>query len=221
MKLLRISIAMLLFVAVPATAVQLVDISGFDYTFPVTGGDFTAPNNYYEALGQIQSANGTYLTTDFGNNQYTFYMLSDFIATADTLGGLFGVYTYGPNTFVGLYEDAIGGGTAYAYGTNPQNASAPATFVDGALILGGISPDLTITVNLSTLDGSLAGTIGWNAGSQLANLTGCTTTDFAVIGHGDPGVPVGYVWDIDGEISLLCATATEDASWTEVKELFQ
>ena len=222
MKLLRISIAILLFAAVPASAVQLVDFSGYDYTFPVGGGDFTAPNNYYEALGQIQTANGAYLTTDFVNNQYTFYMLSDFIATADTIGGLFGQYTYGPNTFIGLYEDPIGGGTPYDYGTNPQNASAPATFVDGALILGGLSPNLTITVNLSTLNGSLAGTINWNAGSQLANLGDCTSSDFAVLGAGDPGVPVGYVWDIDGEVSLICATtATENASWGEVKELFR
>jgi hypothetical protein len=222
LKLLRISIAILLFVAVPASADLLADISGYDYTFPVGGGDFTAPNNYYEALGQIQALNGTYLASDYGNNQYTFYMLSDFIATADTVAGLFGIYTYGPNSFIGLYEDPIGSGTAYNYGTSPQNATAPGTFVDGALILGGLSPDLTITVNLSTLNGSLAGTINWNSGSQLGGLGACTTSDFAVLGAGDPGIPFGYVWDIDGEINVLdCATATEEASWGEVKGLFR
>ena len=122
----------------------------------------------------------------------------------------------------GCYDDSrlpIGGGTPYDYGINPQNLSAPATFVDGTLVLVGTIPDLKVTINLNTLDGNISGTVNFNGGSQLANLGANTSTTFAVLGTDAIGLPQGYVWDIDGQTNITFAT--ESSSWGEVKELFR
>ncbi len=223
MKLLTVCTVMLaaLAVAMPAFATCttpefLLDLNGFDYTFPVPGGDFAAPNNYYEAVGEIVAVNPLYITTT-GGNEYTFYVLSDFLATADTVFN-FGIFSYQPNSFVGIYEDA---GTAFDYGTSPQNATTPGSFVDGTLILGGIMPDMVVTVDLNTLNGSIQGSVVWSSGSQLGNLPANTSTQFSVIGTDAFGVPAGYVWDIDGEANLCpLTTGTEETTWGDIKKLF-
>ena len=158
------------------------------------------------------------LTLNSGTHQITFYILSDFIATADTFGTTM-VFTYLPNSTIFICEDLIGSGTAYDYGINPQNATAPLTFVDGNIVLQGTIPDLTVVADMMTLDGSISGTINWNAGSQLAALGANTSSGFGVIGTDDPGVPAGYVWDIDGQTNTVFST--EESSWGDLKGLFR
>lgn len=223
MKLLKVSAAVFgitLLAAIPAFATPgvLLDLNGFDYTFPVGGGDFAAPNNYYEALGEVVDWDHGVLTLNNATHQITFYILSDFIATADTFANTL-IFTYLPSSTIFIVEDPIGGGTAYDYGINPQNATAPATFVDGNIVLQGTIPDLTVVVDLNTLDGSISGTIDWNAGSQLGALGANTSSGFGVIGTDTPGVPTGYVWDIDGQTNTTFAT--EEDSWGELKGLFR
>ncbi len=158
----------LLIAAAPAMAVPgvLLDFIGFDYTFPVPGGDFAAPGNYYEAVGIVVDWDHGVLNLNNATHQITFYLLSDFIATADTFGTTL-VFSYLPSSRIFVYEDLIAGGTAYDYGTNPQNATAPLSFVDGTLVLTGQIPDLTIVTDATTLNGSLSGTRRGSSGGLL------------------------------------------------------
>jgi hypothetical protein len=217
-----IAACLLLSVASLASAnVFLADWFGYDYTAP-NPWDFTGPGQWYDANGVITSANPIYLTLDPVNNEYTFRIYSGMLTSADTLAG-WGVYQYaGGDGTIGIYEDSKTTGTLFDYGVWPPNGTAPSTFIDGTLMIGGSFATLMIRVNLGTGDGSLSGTIDWTGGTELGNFPadqhdGWT---FAGFGAGMPGTPLGYIWQIDGEI-YLPETATEESSWGNVKNLFR
>lgn len=210
-----------LLVSVPASAsVWLADYLGYDYTWPLAH-DFTSPGQYYDALGSVVSTNPTFVPT-FPGVEYTFHIYSGTSTYADTLGN-FGIYRYeAMDGSIGLYGDLIPPGSSFDYGTNPPNGVAPATFIDGTLLLGATFDFLQITVDLTTGDGSLSGTLSFNSGSDFGNIPGDMLNGwtFAGLGAGFPGIPDGYSWQIDGEIYLPDPTATEESSWGGIKKLF-
>jgi hypothetical protein len=197
--------------------VFLADYLGYDYTWPLPN-DFISPGQKYAALGFVPQVNQDYIAWD-PSLEYTFHIHSGELTLADTVG-VFLKLTYedGDGTFQ-IWKDSPVVGTPADYGVNPPNGTAPSTFTDGTLVLGGTFGVLTILVNMDTFDGSLSGTIDFDSGSDLPNIPpgmqdGWT---FAGFGWDYPGIPEGYTWQIDGEVYLPEPTPVRQTSWGELK----
>lgn len=223
MKLLMVSITLAvcgLFLASAASAdLLLLDYIGYDYTAPMPR-IFDGLDQEYLALGDADDINPAAIITDPLNYQYTFCLESGTLTSSDTLAGIYARYEYndGDGTFH-IYEDAIAGGTAREYGINPPNAVAPATFVDGTLILGAQFTSLTIIVNLSDWTASLNGTLSFYCGEDWGDLPCYEGWTFAGETT-EVGIPEGYIWAIDGLVYVE-ETATENSSWSDIKSLFR
>jgi hypothetical protein len=107
-----------------------------------------------------------------------------------------------------------------AYGTNPPNATSPATFMDGPTVyLQGYFSSFVMTFNTQSHSGSVAGKVtftGGNAFPQLTNPVGWTVG--AQIGY---TVPAGYDVDWNGALYVSGPLATEVASWGQIKSLYR
>ena len=113
------------------------------------------------------------------------------------------------------------GGTPFDYGINPPNATAPSTFEDGLLMLGGAFEHFTIVTNMTTGVSTLDGVLNLDDGDQLDNIPADQMEGWAFAGQGWdlPDIPEGYIWQIDGEV-YIASVATESVSWGSVKSLF-
>ena len=178
------------------------DFNGYAKIPSIPGGLFF--------LRAVLTNNGvvpTPIPLDFTLNQYTLIVNA-------TLMSIPGINEDYDHTYVALYEDPIGGGTAADY-------AAPATFTDGTLILyGDFNPFLRRTTFTPTL-GSYSGTVHFYGGSQLGALGGPVDLPF---GGGwsrtVSGIPAGYQENWDGLIGLG-AVGVEPRTWEGVKRLYR
>ncbi len=210
---LAIAAAVVLIVAVAWADVPLLGFNGYDYWNPA---------NCYNAVGEVTEMNATYLTYDYGTNEYTFYLSNMCVATVDSLTYPgFKLITFSTGYF-DVYEDPIAGGTAFDYGINPPNATAPSTFTDGTAIIGGDLNGMTITWNTTTGAASLSGMVDLNRGSQLANIPVDQRSGWTLAGlrGNTPGMPDGYNWQIDGHLSITEPTPTRSSTWGQLKHQY-
>lgn len=192
---------------VSAGAAVAVDPPNFDFN-----GYAQIPANVGGALTlrSVLTNNGvvpTPIPLNFAVNQYTLVVTG----TLATISGINQDYNL---TSIGIYEDAIGGGTAANYANG-------ATFTDGTLILSGaFSPNLRRITFTPTL-GSFIGSVNFSGGSQLAALGGLVNWPFGggwsrTIG----GIPAGYQENWDGKIDLG-VVGVETRTWDGVKRLYR
>lgn len=202
-----------------SASVFLLDFLGYSYLAP-NGDDIMDPDNYYQGLGEIQEVNPTYLTIDEATYQYTVVIETGLPTSIDVIADYVSI-AYG-DARIDFYEDAIAGGTPFDYGINPPNATAPSTFEDGLLILGGAFDHFTIVTNMTTGVSTLDGVLDLDAGSQLGNIPDDQLAGWAFAGQGWdlPDIPEGYIWQIDGEV-YIASVATEEVSWGSVKTLYE
>ncbi len=219
MKTLRyrgvvLSVAVVAVLAAAAWAnVYLLDFQGFDYWEPA---------GCYNAIGDVTGVNSDYLTFDYANNEYTFSLQNVCAAMSDTVSGMI-IWSFSGGT-VDIYEDAIVGGTSRDYGINPPNATAPSTFEDGTLVLGGDINSMVLVWNSLSGEGSLEGTMDLNRGTQLVNIpmnqrTGWTLAALRDVGGSIP-TPEGYFWQIDGYLEISDPIPVERKSWGELKHQY-
>lgn len=221
MKTLRyrgvvLSVAVVAVLAAAAWAnVYLLDFQGFDYWWPA---------GCYNAIGDVTAVNSDYLTFDYVNNEYTFSLQNVCTAMVDStsIPGLY-IFSLAGGT-VDIYEDAILGGTHRDYGANPPNATAPSTFEDGTLVLGGDINSVILVWNSMSGEGSLEGTMDLNRGSQLGNIpmeqrSGWTLAALRDVQDPIP-TPEGYFWQIDGYLEISDPIPTQPKSWGELKQLY-
>jgi hypothetical protein len=221
MKTLRyrgavLSVAVVAVLAAAAWAnVYLLDFNGYDYWWPA---------GCYNAVGDVTAVNSSYLTFDYVNNEYTFSIQNLCTAMVDstTIPGLI-IWSFTGGT-VDVYEDAIAGGTHRDYGINPPNATAPSTFEDGTLVLGGDFSMMTLVWNTFSGVGSLEGTMDLNRGSQLSNIPMNQRTGWTLAATRDIDDPIptpeGYFWQIDGYLEISDPIPTEQKSWGELKRQY-
>ncbi len=209
--------------AAPAQAQTLLfDYVGFDYEFPdlnpVVFGDV---GDGYQGVGEVPVLYSP-LTFDQSLNQYT-YHFNGLTASLRTPVGQFVIIDYtGPGTLT-IYEDAISGGTAFNYGTNPPNATAPPSFVDGTAILIGNLTNFRFLFNTSNNTGSFEADFEAVGGSQIGNIPlnerlGWT---FAGATGNSVTIPTGYDHQIDGQTFLLPPTATRPGTWGDIKARYR
>lgn len=135
-------------------------------------------------------------------------------------GGFFGINYVGGN--IELYEDAT---PDYDFGINPPNITAPATFANGTLFLGGFFTSFFLFFDINFGVGSYEGFITWTAGTALATVQGLQADAFTFGGVLDTNasggaVPQGYDLQIDGTIEAEIVVAVEDKSWGQIKALY-
>lgn len=204
----------------PTPSILLCDYIGYDFTAPLQR-DFTTINQQYVALGDVDNVNPAAIITDPFTNQYTFVLESGTLTAADTIAGIYAKYDYlDMDGSFQIYEDLLSGGTNRDYGVNPPNATAPPTFEDGTVILGGFFTSLSILVDLTNGTASLNGTITFYCGEGWGDLPCYEGWTFAGETM-EVGTPDGYIWAIDGLVYVEEVTSTQETSWGGIKSLFQ
>jgi hypothetical protein len=217
-------------IAVPAfaqTDVFLLGFAGYDYESPnpVPGpdGNYLNIGEGYKALGFVTSF-GAYLApyVNTAANQYTYYY---FDLTVQNYA-YYPEFTYLEVGFANpgrgrFYED---NSTPALYGGNPPNATAPSTFIDGTLILGGHIESLVLNYDFTANQGGFTGNIHFDEGSLLAQIPetqrdGWTLSGLA--GRPNPAIPDGYAHQISGECRIPGPVPAAHKTWGALKALYR
>lgn len=159
--------------------------------------------------------------------EYTFYV-SGLISGGTVSSGTPGLQFFETNFTGGtitIYEDLS---PEAAFVPNPPNASVPADFIDGTVLLSGSFSRFVVQSNDFTAFqvGNIEGDISWSGGSLYART-------FATGGRPCPGlftggmtwrtsvgVP-GYLYRHDGKIDLQCPTGANSGTWGRIKSLYR
>lgn len=198
----------------------LFDYVGFDYESPNPDPNTFGENGSgYVTLGAVPFL-FTPLVSDQTTNEYT-YVITGLTQTGIASYPGFSVVTYGPGT-VTIYEDSRNTGTAFDYGENPPNATAPSTFNDGTAIMVGTLTDFTIVV-ASDGTGSFDGTLEVTGGTQIGNFPVNQRTGWTFAGGTENSlqVPPGYIHQIDGQAFLNKPVPTIRSSWGRLKASYR
>jgi hypothetical protein len=150
-------------------------------------------------------------------NEYT-YVISGLTAVNRNVVGPFIIVDYAGGA-LDVYEDSRSLGTAYDFGVNPPNVTAPPTFVDGAHFLGGALTNFRFVYNTIDNSGSFEANYQVTGGSQLANVpvnlrSGWT---FAGVTSNEINMPEGYEHQVDGQVLVEEVVPAKDTSWGALK----
>ena len=200
----------------------LADFRGFDYEDPNSTPGFGNIGDGYNSLGLVLSVNPGLLTIDNVNNEYTYRVYNLAAVSTETAAPFLFVF-YSAGDF-DIYEDSRSLGTAATYGTNPGNATAPSTFIDGANILGGTVTNFVLTLDLSSGTGSFNGDIAFSRGTQSGSIPPAQLNGWTFAGltsGGGTGTPVGYQHQVDGEIRVPDVTPAQPTTWGKVKSTYR
>ena len=204
------------------TEEELLDFEGFDFEDPnLNTAEFGAVGDGYNMFGLVQSANPTFLTTDFVANEYT-VKFCELTSLGFTDFGCFRFVNYGVGRLE-VYEDSRTTGTAADFGINPPNATLPSTFMDGLLILGGNVNGFSVTLDNCAGTGSASGDVDFDSGSQLGNIPidAQKIYTFSGLTSGVPVIPEGFIHQVTGSIKIEQAVQVEQSSWGRMKALYR
>src|SRR5205085_2108277 len=144
--------------------------NGFDYhANSPTSGHYLDVGDQYYSLGFVSNF-GTLLSgyVDTGTREYTYYMFNLPVSTVEYWDGTTLVVDFdNTNGRTRYYEDAISGGTHGTYGAGPPNATAPSTFTDGTIALGGHTYNFVIDYDFSAGQGDFSGNMDLDEGTDL------------------------------------------------------
>jgi hypothetical protein len=225
------------FVPAPAFAVDelLVSFEGYDYEDPDGDpGTFGTAGDWYNAIGFVQAGHPL-LGLDLINDQNTF-QFAGLWSTGYVDFGPFRFISYSPGR-VRVFSDPIGGvsagdfnGSAFAdndcaVGAPPPNDTAPSTFIDGTLRLGGIVSGFVISWDFGSIpgSGSFSGTVAFDEGTELGNVPPLVSAyTFAGLTEGAVAcVRPGYDHQVSGSIRIERSTSTENSTWGRMKALYR
>jgi hypothetical protein len=202
----------------PAGAASLLlDYVGFDYESPNPDpSQFGEVGSGYVSVGEVPVLFAP-LVFNQAANEYT-YVISGLLSVNRQIVGPFIIVDYSAGN-LSVYEDDRGTGTAFDYGTNPPNATAPSTFNDGTLYLSGPVTNFRFVFNTADNSGSFEGEFEATGGSQLANIPAGDRKGWTFAGATSNAldIPEGYAHQIDGQVILEQVVPTRDASWGRLK----
>lgn len=204
----------------PASAVSLLaDYRGYDYEPSHPGPGFGDVGNTYEVVATVPQL-GAPLTFNFGLNEYT-CVLTGLTSVSKLALGTFDIIDYSGGT-LNVYCDLLLGGTAATYGTNPPNATAPSSFIDGTTILVGTLSNFQLVFDNATQTGSFEGDLTIVGGTQLGNFpvnqrAGWT---FAGVTGNSPITPIGYHHQVDGSVYLDNPVPVQATTWSGIKSQY-
>ena len=200
-------------------ATNIIDYQGFAWEdggfLPSNPGDILSFVGVTDNIDVIFGIN-------LGTEELTIYV-TDLVSTGQVdLGGGVLAISYVGGTLA-LWNDAA---MNHDYGVNPVNATAPSTFVDGSLFLGGTFSSFVMYFHSPSGTGSYEGDISWTSGSALGTVQGIENSGFTFGGTLDDAaasgtVPNGYDLQVDGVIEVDVIVAVEEETWSGVKSLFK
>lgn len=220
--LLLLSVLILPPAAMAQTEEELLDFEGFDYEDPDNNpAEFGDAGDWYNMFGLVQSANPSFLVTDFGLNEYT-VKFCDLNSLGFTDFGCFRFVNYMPGRLE-VWEDSRAAGTAADWGINPPNATVPSSFTDGTMLLGGNVNGFSVTLDLCAGTGSASGDIDFDSGTQLGNIPADATKIYTFSGltSGVAAIPEGYIHQVTGSIKIEQAVQINDSTWGRMKALYR
>lgn len=196
---------------------NIIDFQGYAWE----DGGFL-PSNAFDELnivGITDSADAIF-GVDLGTDELTVYA-TDLISTGQVpLGGGSYAVSYNGGTLQIWQDPAMN----HVFGINPPNGTAPSTFVDGTLLLGGTFDSFVLFFNTGTGSGTYQGTVTWNAGTALGTVLGIQNDGFTFGGVLNPSggsVIEGYDLQVDGVIEISVIIAVEKTTWGEIKNLYR
>ena len=220
-------LAAMLVAAVPARAdIFLLGFTGFDYEDPdPSPATYLAVGDGYKAVGFITSV-GPMLAPyyDPSGFEYTFYLFGLTVATrafdapSQTL-----TVTFNNNARARYYRDPLVGGTPATYGINPPNATAPARFIDGTVVLGGDIDDFNLFYDFFFNEGVTNGAMTQDEGeyftSGYVNPVGGWTLS-GLLGRPNTSIPQGYDNQTSGEC-VIRVVPTAHKTWGAIKATYR
>ena len=222
---LCIGASLLVFAGTAVADELLFAYTGFDYQNPNFSSTSLDLGEGYNVLGFVTSA-GPLLTpyVDFSTYEYTFYLRNtSVIARFFAFPNLTVQFANGARA--SYYRDAFPpGGTAATYGTNPPNATAPSTFIDGTERITGHVDNLVLVYNFSTNQGSYAGNMTLDGGADLIYIPSSQYAGWTLgglLGQPNPSIPAGYDHQVDGQCNIPSATPTVSRTWGAIKALYR
>jgi len=222
---LLLLLASLVAFASSAAADQLLfSFTGFDYENPNISGTYLDLGEGYNVVGFMTSA-GPLLNpyVDTSTYEYTFYLRNlSVIARFFTSPNL--TVEFANNGRGSYYADALSGGTAATYGTNPPNATAPSTFIDGSERITGEVDNFVLVYNFSTNQGSFGGNMTIDGGADVIYVPAAQRAGWTLgglLGQPNPTIPAGYNHQADGECDIPDPTAAHSATWGAIKSLYR
>ena len=199
--------------------VALIDYQGYSYE---TGGfPPSAAGDALTIVGIVDDLD-TRFGVDLQTTEITVVasgLVSD--GQVDIGGGIWSiVYTGGA---LNLYEDPT---PDHDYGVNPPNGTAPSTFSNGTLFLGGTFDSFLLYFDTATGTGGYEGYLTFALGSGLAALSQISALGYTFGGvltsaAAGGNVPTGYDLQVDGVLQVGPFVAVQPMSWGAVKEMFR
>lgn len=228
-KALLLLCSLSLVLAAPAFAEGTEDellfgFNGFDYEDPDVSATYLDVGEGWKAVGFLTSV-GPLLTpyVDTGVNEYTVHLF-DLSVSARFFNAPFLTVVFNNDGRGRYYEDPLAGGTAATYGTNPPNATSPATFIDGTMKIGGDIDNFVLVYNFSTGQGNFQGDMTLDEGPDLIYVPPAQHAGWilgGLAGQPNPSVPEGYDHQISGECRIPGKTPTTHKTWGAVKSLYR
>lgn len=243
-RLLRLAMLAALFVvAVPVSAFAqtgtIVDWGPDSYSYETsyTAAFVSNPGSVLRVVGIVNDFAGplSVLEPIPAGTEYTFY-IEGLISLGTVITPGISINTYktdyiGQPARISIYRDTPADA---AFGVNPPNATAPASFIDGALVLVGNFEKLTVTFGRLVSNGTVLGGNAdsgdppngtWVGGSALPLVSaGGHPCPFRVTGGwlARPGnFPTGYTANFDGKIDIDCPTPAQSSTWGRIKGTYR
>lgn len=199
---------------VEAGYLHLANIAGFHFESPDPHpGEWLAVGDGFEVIGFV-TAFGPRLAPYHqpATHEYTF-RFSDLVVTDASFDALTQtlIVEFADNGHVRFFEDARATGTPAQYGVDPPSTAAPASFVDGVLLLDGDLDRFSLFYDFQFDQGESSGSVDfregvWVSSGVLGPADGWTA--WGLVGRG-LAAPTGYDGPLCGEIRLLSgASAT-------------
>ena len=197
----------------------IIDYQGYAWE---TGG--VPPSNVGDVLSivGVVDAIDSRFGVDFSMEEVTLYVTGlTSTGQVDMGGGVLSVsYTGGT---IDLYRDPA---RDHDYGTFPPNPTAPPTFVNGSLFLGGTFNNFFLFFDTGTGSGAYEGDVVFTSGSGLTTLNQLQADGYTfggVLNNNAAGgnVPDGYDLQVDGVIEVEVIVGVEHKSWSEIKGLYR
>jgi hypothetical protein len=205
--------------------VFLLGFTGFDYQDPNPSGTYLDLGEGYKVVGFVSDPVGPLLDpyVDFSVNEYTVY-IRDLTVVARFASGPFLSVNFANGGRGSYYADDLVSGTHGTYGTNPPNATAPSTFIDGSERLTGSIDNFVLTFNFGTNQGNFSGNMTQDGGPDLIYIPPSQRGGWVLGGlAGRPNgtIPTGYDNQVSGECRIPDATPTTHTTWGAVKSLYR
>jgi hypothetical protein len=208
-----------------AADTSLLGFSGFDYHLasPASTHLLDVGDSYF-SLGFVTSFDPTLLGghVDTSVNEYTYFLNGLTVLTSFYAGGLLEADFSNASPRARFYEDALASGTHADYGVAPANATAPATFTDGQVALGGALTNFVVTYNFDAAQGTFSGSISFDEGSDLAFIPPAQRDGWTFGGiAANPLAPQGYDHQVTGECQVPAVTPVAHITWGAIKSLYR